>query len=336
MSVKLQSIQLSVSACLLTVKFEPTRQTKISQRATSYAAGSENWKRSEKLNLKKPMDRIHGRPTAEGGESAFLIKCHVLENMFTHSYGRSLFNTRAEDRAARRPHESPDEGSRSRTKRQREQSECIHIKCGLIHCSWKVETRCVSGKDPKQRWRQFSIPCHFNQQCSLVIGLNILAGSADGTLFDVYCGQYCIMTYCHMLLQMWLKFASYGNILCHIKSTLHSVSGCKVVATEQMTLVYSCQAKINRVIKHYYDKTYADILVLIWTCVLGLSADLTSASSQLDFCKHSTNRIAAVRHKIHAFAIREFIHPVASSILIVPVLRTLTDQVGLVMYKPHF
>lgn len=41
------------------------------------------------------------------------------ENMFTHSYGKNLFNTRTKDPAAQRPHEPPDEGSR-RTKKKRE------------------------------------------------------------------------------------------------------------------------------------------------------------------------------------------------------------------------
>lgn len=98
----------------------------------------------------------------------------VLENMFTHSYGRNLFNTRTEDRAAQRPHEPPDEGSRSRTKKKKEKrkrakkkvrnkSGYIHMKCGPLYCSWKVESWCISGTDPNNAEDNFSIPCHFNQ-----------------------------------------------------------------------------------------------------------------------------------------------------------------------------
>lgn len=44
----------------------------------------------------------------------------LLQNMFTHSYGRNLFNTRAEDPVAQRPHVPPDEGNRSRAKRNQQ------------------------------------------------------------------------------------------------------------------------------------------------------------------------------------------------------------------------
>lgn len=50
-------------------------------------------------------------------KSLLFSSSSVLENMFTHSYGRNLFNTRTEDPAAQRPHEPPDEGSRSKTKK---------------------------------------------------------------------------------------------------------------------------------------------------------------------------------------------------------------------------
>lgn len=67
----------------------------------------------------------------------------VLENMFTHSYGRNLFNTRTEDCAAQRPHKPPDEGSRSRTKRKKlARSLGIFIwNVGrfIAHEKWKVD-----------------------------------------------------------------------------------------------------------------------------------------------------------------------------------------------------
>jgi len=51
------------------------------------------------------------------GESVFFSSwSSALENMFTHSNGRNRFNTRDGDPAAQRPHEPPDEGSRSSTR----------------------------------------------------------------------------------------------------------------------------------------------------------------------------------------------------------------------------
>lgn len=78
----------------------------------------------------------------------------------------------------------------------------IHVKCRLLYCSWKVEYWCISGTDPKQRWRQFSIAFQFNQKYSPVTASDPVVISWGVTP----CGQCCEMHFKWLTLSKWFFF----------------------------------------------------------------------------------------------------------------------------------
>lgn len=89
-----------------------------------------------------------------GEQSAFLIRPRVGEHVHSFLWQKS-FQHQNWGLFSQTPREPPDEGSRSRTQK----SGYIHVKCGPLYCSWKVESWCISGSDPKQGWRPFSTEC---------------------------------------------------------------------------------------------------------------------------------------------------------------------------------
>lgn len=145
----------------------------------------------------------HSRGRVHMVKSLLFSSSPVLENMFAHSYSRNLFNTRTEDCAARgltsllmRAAEVGQEAKR----KVRRKSGFIHVKCGPLYCSWKVESWCISGTHPKQCWRQFSILCHFPRHwfshCDRLMVCNLM--------YTVVSVVRCILTlwnYSHVHLQ---------------------------------------------------------------------------------------------------------------------------------------
>lgn len=171
------------------------------------------------------MDHIHGCPKEEVGfiwwRVCFSHQALCWRTCFLILMAGIFSTPELKTRQRRGPTSLLMRAAEARQKRQvREKSGYIHMKCGPIYCLWKVESWCISGTNPKQRWRQFPIPCHFNRQCSLVIG-RPAQWMGCNLMYTVVSVVRCILTdwnYCQIHFCKCYKMLHYMERYCFMSN----------------------------------------------------------------------------------------------------------------------